>query len=177
MDVLDVGKACMTYAREAADCRLADLAAKWAVTRVACRGRGRSHAPWRGPGHGRGRGRGGQQPEAETQAAEAAQAADQATAAANAVGRGRCRRRQSLEVDGNSEAIEGDVAACTLYIQLPHLRLLVVHEKYWLAILHKDKLVEFRSSRHPTSIKAGHSLLFAVVMRHRRRGSDSLIHA
>jgi hypothetical protein len=35
------------------------------------------------------------------------------------------------------------------YIQLPHMRLVVVHEKYWLAILHRDKLIEFRSSKQP----------------------------
>ena len=63
------------------------------------------------------------------------------------------------------------------YIPLPHMRLAVVHSNYWLAILHKVKLVEFRSSRHPTSIMAGHSLLFALAMRHRRRGNDRLIHA
>ena len=31
----------------------------------------------------------------------------------------------------------------------PMVRLAVVHEKYWLAILHKSKLMEFRSSKHP----------------------------
>ena len=75
---------------------------------------------------------------------------------------GICRRRQQQSLR---------------YIPLPHMRLAVVHNKYWLAILHKVKLVEFRSSRHRTSIKAGHSLLFALAMRHRRRGNDRLIHA
>ena len=36
VDVLDVGKACMVYARESADCRLVELSARWAVTRVRC---------------------------------------------------------------------------------------------------------------------------------------------
>ena len=31
-----MGKACIVYSREAADCRLPDLAAKWAVTCVRC---------------------------------------------------------------------------------------------------------------------------------------------
>ena len=37
-DVLDVGKpeACMVYARKSADCRLAELAVRWASTRVRC---------------------------------------------------------------------------------------------------------------------------------------------
>ena len=62
-----------------------------------------------------------------------------------------------------------------LYIQLPHMRLAVVHEKYWRAILHKDKLIEFRSSKHPTMLDAGNCLLFALAMRHRRGGKDDLI--
>ena len=45
------------------------------------------------------------------------------------------------------------------YFLLPHMRLAVVHEKYWRAILHKDKLIEFRSSKR---------LLFALAMRHQR---------
>ncbi len=32
----------------------------------------------------------------------------------------------------------------TSYMQLPHMCLIVVFEKYWLAILHKEKLIEFR---------------------------------
>ena len=63
------------------------------------------------------------------------------------------------------------------YIQLPHTRLVVVHEKYWLAILHKDKLVEFRSSKQPILVEAGQCLLFALAMRLRRSGKDALISA
>ena len=61
------------------------------------------------------------------------------------------------------------------YIQLPHMRLVVVHEKYWRAILHKDKLVEFHSSKQPMLLEAGQCLLFALAMRHRRNGQDSLV--
>ena len=57
------------------------------------------------------------------------------------------------------------------------MRLVVVHEKYWLAILHKDKLVEFRSSKQPISLEAGQCILFAVAMRHRRNGKDALVFA
>lgn len=42
------------------------------------------------------------------------------------------------------------------YIRFPRMRLVVVHEKYWLAILNKDKLIEFRSSNHPILLQAGH---------------------
>ena len=63
------------------------------------------------------------------------------------------------------------------YIQLPHMRLVVVHEKYWLAILHKHKLVEFRSSKQPILLEAGQCLLFALAMRHRRSGKDALVFA
>jgi hypothetical protein len=55
------------------------------------------------------------------------------------------------------------------------MRLLVVHEKYWLAILHKDELVEFYSSKQPMLLEAGQCLLFALAMRHRRNGQDSLV--
>ncbi len=55
------------------------------------------------------------------------------------------------------------------------MRLLVVHEKYWLAILHKDKLVEFHSSKQPMLLEAGQCLLFALAMRRRRNGQDSLV--
>ena len=55
------------------------------------------------------------------------------------------------------------------------MRLAVVHEKYWLAILNKDKLIEFRSSNQPILLQAGHSLLFALAMRHRKRGKDAMI--
>jgi hypothetical protein len=61
------------------------------------------------------------------------------------------------------------------YIRFLCMRLTVVHEKYWLAILNKDKLVEFRSSRSPILLEAGDSLLFALAMRHRKRGMDALI--
>ena len=36
VEVLEVRKACTVYAREAEDCKLTDLAANWAVTRVLC---------------------------------------------------------------------------------------------------------------------------------------------
>jgi len=55
------------------------------------------------------------------------------------------------------------------------MRLVVVHEKYWLAILNKDKLIEFRSSKQPILLEAGDSLLFALAMRHRKGGKDALI--
>ena len=64
-----------------------------------------------------------------------------------------------------------------LYIQLPHMRLAVVREKYWRAILHKDILIEFCSSKHPTRLDAGNCLLFALAIRHRRTGKDDLIFA
>ena len=51
----------------------------------------------------------------------------------------------------------------------------MVYEKYCWAILHKDKLIEFRSSKHPTILDADNCLLFALAMRHRRRGKDDLI--
>ena len=52
------------------------------------------------------------------------------------------------------------------YIQLPRMRLAVVHEKYWLAIQRKDKLIEFRSSNQTIMLDAGDCLLFAFAMRH-----------
>jgi hypothetical protein len=65
------------------------------------------------------------------------------------------------------------------YIRFLRMRLAVVlavvHEKYWLAILNKDKLIEFRSSRPPILLEAGDSLLFALAMRHRKIGKDALI--
>ena len=36
VEVLEVSEASTFYSREAEDCELADLAAKWAVTRVRC---------------------------------------------------------------------------------------------------------------------------------------------
>ena len=57
------------------------------------------------------------------------------------------------------------------------MRLVVVHEKYWLAILHQDKLIEFRSSKQPILLEAGQCLLFARAMRHRRNGKDALVFA
>lgn len=54
------------------------------------------------------------------------------------------------------------------------MRLLVVFEKYWLAILRKDKVIEFRSSNHPVSLSVGQCLLFALSMSHRRKGKDTL---
>ena len=36
VEVLEVSEASTVYSREAEDCKLADLAAKWAVTRVRC---------------------------------------------------------------------------------------------------------------------------------------------
>ena len=63
----------------------------------------------------------------------------------------------------------------TRYISLPNMRLAVVFEKFWLAILHKNKLVEFRSSKHPTLLESGQCLLFALAMRHRRNGKESLV--
>jgi hypothetical protein len=65
----------------------------------------------------------------------------------------------------------------TRYIQLPHMRLVVVHEKYWRAILHKDKLIEFRSSKQPVLLEAGQCLLFARAMCHRRNRRDTLLFA
>ena len=55
------------------------------------------------------------------------------------------------------------------------MRLVVVHEKYWLAILRKDKLIEFRSSNHAILLNACQCLLFALPMRHRRNGKGALI--
>ena len=55
------------------------------------------------------------------------------------------------------------------------MSLAVVHEKYWLAIQGEDKLIEFRSSNQTIVLDAGDSLLFALAMRHRRRGKDDLI--
>ena len=63
------------------------------------------------------------------------------------------------------------------YIQLPHMRLVVVFERFWLSILHKEKLVEFRSSNHPILLEAGQCLLFALAMLHRRNGKDALVAA
>ena len=83
-----------------------------------------------------------------------------------------------------SESSAGDAAGQLvamqqgpLYIQLPHMRLAVVREKYWRAILHKDILIEFFSSKHPTRLDAGNCLLFALAIRHRRTGKDDLIFA
>ena len=61
------------------------------------------------------------------------------------------------------------------YIRFLRLLLAVVHEKYWLAILNKEKLVEFRSNRPPILLEAGDSLLFALAIRHKKRGKDALI--
>jgi hypothetical protein len=61
------------------------------------------------------------------------------------------------------------------YIRFLRMLLAVVHEKYWLAILNNDKLIEFRSSRPPILLEAGDSLLFALAMRHRKIGKDALI--
>lgn len=55
------------------------------------------------------------------------------------------------------------------------MRLLVVFAKYWLAILRKDKVIEFRSSNHPVSLSVGQCLLFALSMSHRRKGKDTLV--
>ena len=64
----------------------------------------------------------------------------------------------------------------TRYISLPNMRLAVVFEKFWLAILHiENKLVEFRSSKHPTLLESGQCLLFALAMRHRRNGKELLV--
>ncbi len=49
------------------------------------------------------------------------------------------------------------------------------HGKYWLAILHKDKWVEFHSSKQPMLLEAGQCLLFALAMRRRRNGQGSLV--
>ena len=51
----------------------------------------------------------------------------------------------------------------------------VVHEKYSWAILYKDKLIKFRSSKNPTILDAYNCLQFALFMRHGRRGKDDLI--
>jgi hypothetical protein len=63
------------------------------------------------------------------------------------------------------------------YIQLPRMRLVVVHEKYWLVILHRDKLIEFRSSKQLLLLEAGQCLLFARAVRHRTNGKDALVFA
>jgi len=55
------------------------------------------------------------------------------------------------------------------------MRLVVVLEKFWLAILRKDKLIEFRSSNHAILLNACQCLLFALPMRHRRNGKGALI--
>ena len=57
------------------------------------------------------------------------------------------------------------------------MRLLVVFAKYWLAVLRKEKVIEFRSSNHPVLLKAGQCLLFALSMSHRRKGKDTLVSA
>ena len=57
------------------------------------------------------------------------------------------------------------------------MRLIVVFERFWLAILHKEKLIEFRSSNHPILLEAGQCLLFALAMLHRRKGKDALVAA
>ena len=36
VEVLDVSEACLAHPHEAENCKLADLAGKWAVTRVRC---------------------------------------------------------------------------------------------------------------------------------------------
>ena len=41
------------------------------------------------------------------------------------------------------------------YIELSHMRLLVVFAKYWLAIMRKEKVTEFRSSNNPVLLSAG----------------------
>jgi hypothetical protein len=52
----------------------------------------------------------------------------------------------------------------------------VVLEKYWLAILLKDKVTEFRSSNHAIILLNAHQfLLFALPIRHRRNGKDALL--
>ena len=61
------------------------------------------------------------------------------------------------------------------YTRLPNMRLAVVFEKFWLAILQKCKLVEFRSSKHSVSLEAGQYLLFALAIHLRRKGKDSLL--
>ena len=55
-------------------------------------------------------------------------------------------------------------AHCTFSIRLhPHIRLAVVDETYWRAILHKDKLIEFCSSKHSTMLDACSCLLAASL--------------
>ena len=63
------------------------------------------------------------------------------------------------------------------YIQLPHMRLAVLHEKYWLAILHKTKLVDFRSGKCPILLQAGDCVLFALGVRYRKKGRNALVFA
>ena len=41
--------------------------------------------------------------------------------------------------------------------------------------MHRDKLVKFHSSKQPILLEAGQCLLFALAMRHRRNGQDSLV--
>jgi hypothetical protein len=55
------------------------------------------------------------------------------------------------------------------------MRLLVVFAKYWLAILRKEKVTEFRSSNHSLLLSAGQCLLFALSMSYRRQGKDTLV--
>ena len=57
------------------------------------------------------------------------------------------------------------------------MRLLVVFAKYWLAIMRKEKVIEFRSSNHPVLLRAGQCLLFALPMSKRRKGKDTLVFA
>ena len=44
------------------------------------------------------------------------------------------------------------------------MRLLVVFAKYWLAIMRKEKVTEFRSSNNPVLLSAGLYLLIALPM-------------
>ena len=38
-------------------------------------------------------------------------------------------------------------ASAERYIELPNLRLAVIYDKFWISIMHKTKLVEFRTSK------------------------------
>ena len=63
------------------------------------------------------------------------------------------------------------------YIQLSRMRLAVLHEKFWLAVRNKEKLVDFRSGSCPIDLEAGDPILFALGVRHRRKGKDALVFA
>ena len=80
-------------------------------------------------------------------------------------------------VEGSSGGNNARVNTGERYIKFPCFRLIVVLWRFWHAILYKQKLVEFRSSKQSIRYEPGMHLLFALGAKHRRRGKTALIMA